>query len=444
MSALALDPYVNLVGPACHGTGDVVVSYPEHKAGDLAVLIVEHQDANSISLADAQGFVAVQGSPTSAGTGTNLSLFFCRCSSNAMPNPTVADPGDHIYARILTFRGVSLDDDEVFNASAAKAETQDSSPTVAAPAVTTTVDGCLIVNVFAVLFDTSGSGLIDECFIDYTNAALIEIHEVADGRTAAGGGGGFGVCTGVKVAAGDTGETVATITDASGNPSTTGTVRSFTFALTPGTAAPEEATFTPGTTPSTPVQGAEAYARMLKDLLPPGRLWNLDPGSTLSLVLEASGDELARVEARAAELLLESDPQTASELLVDYERALGLASTGTDAERRARIVALLIRRQRYRPADFRQVLAPFLGQGAEDVQVIETTRAQAIAMGDEREIFRFFVYRNPALPGDYDLAAAQAIVDAMKPSHTMGHVIASTGFLCDDPDSICDRDILGA
>lgn len=188
---------------------------------------------------------------------------------------------------------------------------------------------------------------------------------------------------------------------------------------------------------------AEAYARMLKALLPPGKLWRLDPAATLSEVFLASGDELVRVEGRGRDLLRESDPRTADELLPDFERVLGLSSDGTLAERRARVVALLVRRQRFRPVDFQQVLAPILGLDPEDVEIIETSHADSVAMGDEREIFRFFVYRNPALPGSYDLATAQEMVDLMKPSHTLGRVGESTSFLCDDPQSLCDRDLLG-
>jgi hypothetical protein len=186
---------------------------------------------------------------------------------------------------------------------------------------------------------------------------------------------------------------------------------------------------------------AEAYARMLEALLPPSKVW-LRVGVVQDALL-ASGDELERVDIRARELLEESDPRTADELLPDFERVLGLASTGTLAARRALVVARLLHRGRFRPQDFRDVLAPILGLDPSDVVVIERTAAEALAMGDQREIFRFFIWRNPALAGSYDLDAAQEMVDRMKPSHTLGHVILSTDFLCDDPESLCDRDVLG-
>lgn len=187
----------------------------------------------------------------------------------------------------------------------------------------------------------------------------------------------------------------------------------------------------------------EAYARVLKALLPPGRVWRTDPDGTVSKLFLAAGDELERVELRARDLLEEADPRTANELLPDYERVLGLPSDGSLEERRARVAGHLLKRSRFRPVDFQEALAPILGQATDDVVVMENDRAFAVLVGDDREIFRFFVYRDPTLPGSYDVDAAQGLMDRMKPSHTQGHVIESIDFLCDDPFSLCDRDRLG-
>lgn len=192
-----------------------------------------------------------------------------------------------------------------------------------------------------------------------------------------------------------------------------------------------------------PESTSPLYTRMLLALLPPGRVWRL-VGSKLVALFEGCADELARVHARAANLLDEADPRTALELLPEYERELDLEAAAAVEERRARIVARLIARQRYRPVDFQAALASLLGQDAVDVVVIETSAAQAAAMGDVREIFRFFVYRDPGEPGTYYLDSAQDLVDQIKPSHTAGHVIESIDFLCDDEYSLCDRDLLGA
>ena len=183
---------------------------------------------------------------------------------------------------------------------------------------------------------------------------------------------------------------------------------------------------------------------MLTALLPPGRLWRLLGGDRLPALLLACADELARLDARARALLDEADPSTATEMLADHERELGLPQASTIEERRASVVARTISQQGYRPEDLQSSLSPLLGLAAADVAVIERTNAAAAAMGDVREVFRFFVFRNPALPGTYYLAGAQDLLDAIKPSHTQGHLIESISFLCDDPYSLCDRDLLGA
>lgn len=211
------------------------------------------------------------------------------------------------------------------------------------------------------------------------------------------------------------------------------------------------------------------YARMMFSLLPPGKAWRPERDSLLYKLLAACADELGRIDTRVTDLLNEADPSTCNELLPEYERELGIvvvppptvsagfdggafdsgafdsgsATIETTAERRAAVVARRVARQRYRPVDFQTALAPLLGQVAANVVVIETSHASALAMGDVREIYRFFIYRNPALTGTYYVTSAQALVDAIKPSHTVGHVIESIAFIAGDPRSICGRDLLG-
>ncbi len=187
-----------------------------------------------------------------------------------------------------------------------------------------------------------------------------------------------------------------------------------------------------------------SYARMLAALLPSGKLWRLIGASMLYALLQGCAEELVRLHERVDDLLDEADPTTATELLPDFERALKLAPVGTLDERRARVVSRLVSRQRYRPVDFQNALAPLLGQAPANVVVIERTAAFAASIGDVREIFRFFIYRDPSLPGTYFLASAQEMVDKMKPSHTAGHVIESIDARYDSPFSLYDRDLLGA
>lgn len=207
------------------------------------------------------------------------------------------------------------------------------------------------------------------------------------------------------------------------------------------------AAFEPTAFQSTAFQTAEdavipppnKYSRMMMNLLPPGKVWRLIGESLTLTLLAANADELGRLEDRSVNLLNEADPRTAVELLPEYESELELPSTGTNAERQARIVALLISQQGFRPVDFQTALAPLLGSV---ITVLERTHAIADAMGDDRLIFEFFIYRDPTLPGTYFLASAQALIDKIKPSHTIGYAIESIDFCCDDTFSCCDSDLV--
>jgi uncharacterized protein YmfQ (DUF2313 family) len=69
---------------------------------------------------------------------------------------------------------------------------------------------------------------------------------------------------------------------------------------------------------------SSAYLQLLQRLLPKGKLWTVDPGSTLTKVLQAMADELARVDARSDVLLNEAKTTTTIELITDFEREYGL------------------------------------------------------------------------------------------------------------------------
>lgn len=90
---------------------------------------------------------------------------------------------------------------------------------------------------------------------------------------------------------------------------------------------------------------ADDYLRQAQALLPPGRAFTREPGAKLTQLLTALSEELARVDTRADELMVEIDPQTTSEMLADWERVFGLpnlclyAVPQTVAQRRMALVA---------------------------------------------------------------------------------------------------------
>lgn len=104
--------------------------------------------------------------------------------------------------------------------------------------------------------------------------------------------------------------------------------------------------------PDSDTRTAEAYARQLRHLLPRGRLWDVVPGSLLDRLLFAIGDELARVDSRGADLLLEADPRTATETIGDWERVLGVTPPpgATPEDRRLAITAALVQQGGQTPA----------------------------------------------------------------------------------------------
>lgn len=86
------------------------------------------------------------------------------------------------------------------------------------------------------------------------------------------------------------------------------------------------------------------YARQLKQLLPQGALWNLEPSSWISKVILAMSAEFAHIENRGRKLITESDPRTADETLEEWESFLSLPDERvtsvvdlTDDERRVAI-----------------------------------------------------------------------------------------------------------
>lgn len=93
----------------------------------------------------------------------------------------------------------------------------------------------------------------------------------------------------------------------------------------------------------------EKCTQLILKLLPPGIAWNREQTSTLYKLAQSIAEELCRMEARAVQLLVESDPRTTTELLEDWERVLGLPGdcvglAETIQQRRANVVSKLISR----------------------------------------------------------------------------------------------------
>lgn len=204
------------------GTGAVTLGWPTHKPDDVGILLVEACGGEAVTLTTASGFVELSNSPQATGSGTagtRIHAYWCRATTNDMDDVVIGDPGDHLYATILTFRGcLKVGDPVDVTAGAVKtpATTSFSSPTV-----TTTVDNCLVLACIARDDDVATAE-----FSAWTNATLASITEVFDLGTTNGNGGGLGVGVGIMASAGATGATTGTVVNSIN--------ASLTIALKPG------------------------------------------------------------------------------------------------------------------------------------------------------------------------------------------------------------------
>jgi hypothetical protein len=57
--------------------------------------------------------------------------------------------------------------------------------------------------------------------------------------------------------------------------------------------------------------------------------------------------------------------------------------------------------------------------------------------------FHWYAYRDPGLPGSPDMQGARAVVTKLKPAHTHGAAITTLSVLCDNAETVCDREPLG-
>ncbi|MES2354629.1 MAG: DUF6701 domain-containing protein [Pseudomonadota bacterium] len=206
-SSIQAAPTFQAAGTAVTATGSVSPAWPTHAVDDIALLFIESTGGQPATLSTPAGFAAVTNSPQATGTttsGTRITVFWARATSTSMATPTVADPGDHVYARIITYRGV-INTGNPWDVTGGGVKATSNSA-VSLTSVTTTVLNTLIVQVVARNNDRA-----DAEFSGQSNGSLTGISERADGGTTSSNGGGFAVWDGAKATAGATGSTTASI-----------------------------------------------------------------------------------------------------------------------------------------------------------------------------------------------------------------------------------------
>lgn len=204
-------PTFQAAGTAVSGTSFVNPAWPAHQINDIALLFIESAGTQAATLSTPAGFAAVTNSPQAVGTlpaGTQLTVFWARATSAAMATPTVADPGNHVVAQILTYRGVIANGNPWDVTGGGTENVSDTS--LSATGVTTTVADTLIVVAAAQGFDPPANPFL-ATFSAWANVNLTGIAERTDYASQSGNGGGFGVIDGVMAATGATGNTTATL-----------------------------------------------------------------------------------------------------------------------------------------------------------------------------------------------------------------------------------------
>ena len=76
--------------------------------------------------------------------------------------------------------------------------------------------------------------------------------------------------------------------------------------------------------PSPPALGDADFQQAMLRLLPSGRVWRRDPDSNLSAVMLALAPTYTSSTAAAAQVLIDGNPATTQNLLVEWETSLGL------------------------------------------------------------------------------------------------------------------------
>lgn len=203
---MALPTFV-AAGTAATGIGDITPALPPgYAADDIHLLLVQSRPTDSAPAAPT-GYGEVTSSPKATAASTRdsrLSVFWKRSTASESA-PTVVDVGDHLYGRILAFRGC-LASGNPWNITSGNTDAN-LTTAVSITGATTTLPDCLVV-----LVTTHGEDSAPAWLGAVTNADLATLTERADAGTTDGIGGGIAVVTGQKATAGAYATSTATAT----------------------------------------------------------------------------------------------------------------------------------------------------------------------------------------------------------------------------------------
>lgn len=168
-------------------------------SGNLLLLFVETTTGESVPTPS--GYTVVSGTPVEA-NGSRLTLYY-KFGTGGTEAFTLGDAGDHHSATLAELSNVNGTTPFHVNANGSFTTTS-----VSWPAVTTTLNNCMILNVAARTADLTTFPIGT-----YANSNLSSLTSRIASGTSQGNGGGIGCASGILATAGNSGATTATISN---------------------------------------------------------------------------------------------------------------------------------------------------------------------------------------------------------------------------------------
>jgi hypothetical protein len=185
--------------------------------------------------------------------------------------------------------------------------------------------------------------------------------------------------------------------------------------------------------------GGVVARRVLASL---GPAYPAPDGSHRAAEMLAIGDALADVLADAETALAQAFADSATVMLDELERLhdLSVRPDMLVPDRQSRLLATIRASRGPSP----QSIVASVRVIDPSVTVVENTSVVAAAAGVPAAVYVFGVLISAAVYADPGkLATIRALIAKLKPADTKGNLGTRAGFRCDDPLSLCDRDLLG-
>lgn len=191
-------------------TASTARSWPVgYAVGDLAIVLQQTSNQAIVTPPTGCTFIASIGTGTPASANaTLLAVYYKYATSLSEPAITSYNPGDHQLTGFLVFRGCAASSPIDASSTGTGATTS-----ISLPGLTTTTGNCLVLHIVADGADLSSVNR----YSAWTNADLASVTERAEAGTTSGTGGGMGMATGEKAAAGVVGNGSVTFAFASTN-----------------------------------------------------------------------------------------------------------------------------------------------------------------------------------------------------------------------------------